>query len=278
MTAPSSISAFSVFGDAINFIFHRQRGADRSDAWSAAPTRSCTSRTAAQGDLPGARRRRSLIALPGRVCCSAISDGASSSPSRSGNAGRAIPELALIAFVAACIGVGLLNVTFALAILGIPPILTNTYVGVRQVDRDAVEAAPRHGDERPADDRSGWSCRWRSRRSWPASGPAAINIVATATIAPLAGISTLGDFILGRNVYGDAGVLAGAMLIAFLALALELTLAGLQWLLTPRGPEARAGECQPHRIFASITGVSRSAQTRGESRDDRPSRRGRPSR
>ena len=38
---------------------------------------------------------------------------------------------------------------------------------------------------------------------------AAINIVATATIAPLAGVLTLGDFIIDRNVYGDEGVLAG---------------------------------------------------------------------
>ena len=38
---------------------------------------------------------------------------------------------------------------------------------------------------------------------------ATINIVATATIAPLAGVLTLGDFIINRNVYGDEGVLAG---------------------------------------------------------------------
>jgi len=52
-----------------------------------------------------------------------------------GNAGRAIPELALIAFMAAAIGVGTLNLTIALAVLGIPPILTNAFVGIRQVDR-----------------------------------------------------------------------------------------------------------------------------------------------
>ena len=51
-----------------------------------------------------------------------------------GNAGRAIPELALIAFMAAWIGVGTLNLTIALAVLGIPPILTNAFVGIRQVD------------------------------------------------------------------------------------------------------------------------------------------------
>ncbi|MDQ2622447.1 MAG: ABC transporter permease subunit, partial [Actinomycetota bacterium] len=58
-----------------------------------------------------------------------------------GNAGRAIPELALIALMAAAVGVGLFNLVVALAILGIPPILTNTFVGIRQVDRATVEAA-----------------------------------------------------------------------------------------------------------------------------------------
>ena len=51
---------------------------------------------------------------------------------------------------------------------------------------------------------------------------AAIAIIATATIAPLAGVVTLGDLILGRNVYGEDGVLAGAILIALLALVVEL--------------------------------------------------------
>jgi osmoprotectant transport system permease protein len=64
---------------------------------------------------------------------------------------------------------------------------------------------------------------------------AAINIIATATIAPLAGVSTLGELILGRDVYGEEGVLAGAILVAFLALVVELALAGIQSLLTPRG-------------------------------------------
>ena len=52
--------------------------------------------------------------------------------------------------MAAVIGVGLGNLTIALAVLGIPPILTNTFVGIRQVDRAAVEAARGHGDDRAA--------------------------------------------------------------------------------------------------------------------------------
>jgi osmoprotectant transport system permease protein len=63
----------------------------------------------------------------------------------------------------------------------------------------------------------------------------AINIIATATIAPLAGVVTLGDLFIARNVYGDDGVLAGAILVALLAILVELGLAGIQRLLTPKG-------------------------------------------
>ena len=151
-----------------------------------------------------------------------------------GNAGRAIPELALIALLVAFVGTGTVNVAIALAVLGIPPILTNTFVGVHQVDREAVEAARGLGmTERQI----------AFRVELPLAAPtimtgvrtAAINIIATATIAPLAGVLTLGDFILSRNVYGDEGVLAGAILVALLALTVELTLAAVQWALTPRG-------------------------------------------
>ena len=136
----------------------------------------------------------------------------------------------MVAFV----GVGLVNLTIALLILGIPPILTNTFVAIRQVDRDAVEAARGMGMSE-----AGIVARVELPLSVPTlmSGvrTAAIAIVATATIGPIAGVVTLGDLILGRNVYGDDGVLAGAIVVAVLALVIELTLAGVQWLLTPRG-------------------------------------------
>ena len=64
---------------------------------------------------------------------------------------------------------------------------------------------------------------------------ASVNIIATATIGSLAGVKTLGDLILSPNVYGQEGVIAGAIMVALLALAFELLLAGLQRLLTPRG-------------------------------------------
>lgn len=151
-----------------------------------------------------------------------------------GNAGRAIPELALIAFMAAAIGVGLLNVTIALAVLGIPPILTNAFVGIRQVDRATIDAARGVGMT---------EAEILLKVELPMAIPtlmsgirgATVNIVATATIAPLAGVLTLGDYIINRNVYGDNGVLAGAIMVALLALALEFSLAWLQRRLTSKG-------------------------------------------
>lgn len=173
-----------------------------------------------------------LIALPAGIALGHFGRGEFLAVA-AGNAGRALPELALIALMAAAIGVGMINLVVALAILGIPPILTNAFVGIRQVDDSVVEAARGMGMGNLA---------IAGRIELPLAVPtvmggirtAAINIVATATIAPLAGILTLGDFILARNVYGDAGVLAGAILVALMALAFEGVLAGLQWKLTPR--------------------------------------------
>jgi osmoprotectant transport system permease protein len=153
-----------------------------------------------------------------------------------GNAGRAIPELALIAFVLAYFGVGLLNATIALMVLAIPPILTNTFVAVSQVDRSAVEAARGMGMTE-LEVMTKVELRLGAPTIMTGVRTAAINVIATATIAPLVGVVTLGDFILSRNVYGDEGVLAGAICVAVLVLVVELVLAGIQRLLTPRGVE-----------------------------------------
>jgi len=134
----------------------------------------------------------------------------------------------------AFIGTGNLNVTIAVTILGIPPILTNAFVGVRQVDRGVVDAARGMGMSELA---------IIARVELPLAIPtimggvrtAMVNIIATSTIGSLAGVKTLGDLILGPALYGDEGVIAGAIVVALLALTFELILAGLQRLLTPRG-------------------------------------------
>ena len=150
------------------------------------------------------------------------------------NVGRAVPSLALIAFFVAYLGVGFLNLMLALVLLAIPPILTNAYTGTSQVDRETVDAARGMG-------MTGYQIVRRVRL--PLALPlifggiriSAVNVIATATIAPLAGVTTLGDPIINVNTYGDEGRLAAAMIVALLAVVTEVSLGAVQRAVTPRG-------------------------------------------
>ena len=82
---------------------------------------------------------------------------------------------------------------------------------------------------------AGRAAAGRPRRSWPAYGRARSTSSRRRRSPRCVGFSTLGDFIFQRNVYGSDGVTAGAICVALLALLVELTLAGVQRLLTPRG-------------------------------------------
>jgi osmoprotectant transport system permease protein len=160
------------------------------------------------------------------------------------NVGRAVPTLALIAFFVAFLGVGFTNLTLALVLLAIPPILTNTYTGVRQVDRDAVDSARGMGMT---------GAQVVRRVELPLALPlifggiriSAVNVVATATIAPLAGVITLGDPIINVNTYGSEGRLAAAIVVALLAVVTEVSLAALQRGVTPRGLKLDRREATP---------------------------------
>jgi osmoprotectant transport system permease protein len=229
---PIHLAFLGTFGDAFSFIFHQQEA--RTGQTMVGGPHQVLHLTAEHLKVTFlALGVATALALPAGVILGHLRRGETFAIAL-GNAGRAVPELALIAFVAAYIGVGLGNLTIALAVLGIPPILTNSFVGIRQVDPSAVHAAEGMGMSQ---------LQVILRVEMPLAVPTimagirtgAVNIIATATIASIAGVSTLGDLILGRNVYGDAGVVAGAILVALLALALEFSLAGLQWALTPRG-------------------------------------------
>jgi osmoprotectant transport system permease protein len=150
------------------------------------------------------------------------------------NVSRAIPTLALLTiFAVTPIGFGPRATTIALAVFAVPPILTNTYVGFRGVDRDVVEAARAMGmDGRQV----------VVRAELPLAAPllmtgvrtAAVQVVATATLAALVAGGGLGRIItLGFRQQDYGAVLAGAILVAVLAVLTELVLAGVSWALTP---------------------------------------------
>ncbi len=150
-----------------------------------------------------------------------------------GNVWRALPSLAVLAIGAAFLGLSLNNVLLALVVLSVPPIITNAYVGVDEVDRDLVDAARGMG-------MTGWQILFKVEL--PLAVPllmagvrtGALFVVSTTTIASLAGYSgTLGEIITNETSYHLSGVLGAAICIAVLALLVEFLLAGVQRALTP---------------------------------------------
>ncbi len=220
------------FGDAIEFIFdERPSPAGGTDVGGLAE----------MWELTWPHLRLSLVSM-GIACAFSIPLGLWLGHIRKGgflainasNVGRAVPTLALIAFFVAFLGVGESNLVLALVLLAIPPILTNAYTGVTQVDPETVDSARGMGMT---------GAQIVRRVELPLALPlifggiriSAVNVVATATIAPLAGVVTLGDPIINVNTYGDEGRLAAAIVVALLAVLTEVSLAALQRGVTPRG-------------------------------------------
>ena len=124
--------------------------------------------------------------------------------------GRALPTIALIGLFIAWLGVGFWNVTAALVVLGIPPILTNAYFAVDGVDRDVVEAARGMGlTERQIV--TGVELPLGLPLILAGIRTAAVFVIATATIAGIAGAAGgLGEIMANPVTYGQPGVLAAA--------------------------------------------------------------------
>lgn len=150
------------------------------------------------------------------------------------NVGRAVPSLALLAFFISFVGLGYTNVIAVLVLLAIPPLITSTYVGIRQVDREIVDAARGQGMT---------GIEIVRKVELPLALPSifgglrtsAVNVVATATIAPLANVQTLGEPIITPQTYGFVGQLGAAIVVAVITLLVDFVFARLQRAVTPAG-------------------------------------------
>jgi osmoprotectant transport system permease protein len=149
------------------------------------------------------------------------------------NIGRALPSLALLALglviaIALGLGLGFWPTMFALVPLAIPPIMTNVYVAVREVDRDIVDAARGMGFSegeivREIEIPLGLPLMLAGIRT------AAVNVVATATLGALVAGGALGRFIVdGLALREFDQLVAGAILVAILAIVTELTFTALE--------------------------------------------------
>ena len=158
------------------------------------------------------------------------------------NIGRAVPTLGVvILFAVSPIGAGTLGIALTLALFALPPVLTNAYVGMREVDREAVEAARGMGMS---------TAQVVRGVELPLAFPliaagirsATLQVLATAVLAAAVGGGGLGRFLidgLGSQDYPQ--LQAGALLVAALALVVELLLGLLQRAVDPVARATRSG-------------------------------------
>ena len=148
---------------------------------------------------------------------------------------RAIPVIAFLIAALPILGTGFKPAVIALIILGIPPILLNTYTGLRGIDPAVIDAARGMGMT---------NRQIIGRVQLPLVLPivaagvrtASVQIVATATLASIIGAGGYGDYILlGVNKFNTTAILAGALPVTVLALMIEILMGQLQRQLTPVG-------------------------------------------
>lgn len=157
------------------------------------------------------------------------------------NLGRALPAFGLLVFFVILIGLNLNwpaqfrpAVILTMTVLAIPPILTNTYVGIQGVDPDVLDAGRGMG-------MTEGQVLWRLEV--PLAAPlvvaglrgAAVQVIATATLAAFVAGGGLGRYIVDSFAISDeVGIFSGAVLVAFLAIVAEITFGFLRRAVTPR--------------------------------------------
>jgi osmoprotectant transport system permease protein len=167
---------------------------------------------------------------------------------------RALPELGLLTLLVLLMGIGLVPVTLALAVLAVPPLLAGTYAGVRNVDRAVVDAA------------RGMGMREREvllQVELPNALPlmlgglraAALQVIATAAVAAFVSFGGLGRFLIdGLRSRDYPQMAAGAVLVAVLALLVEAALALMQRGVVSPGLRATGGARRSPTATVATTG------------------------
>jgi osmoprotectant transport system permease protein len=172
------------------------------------------------------------------------------------NIGRAIPTFAVLTLLTLSpAGIGNRSTVIALVLFALPPLVTNSYIGLREVDSEVRDAARGMG-------MSGWQLF--RRVELPLGMPlvmagiriATVQVWATATIAALVGTGGLGRLITdGLSSHDQGQLLAGAVLVAAFAIVVEGLLALLQRQVDP---------LRHQRVTSGLAGHGGSPDTRAE--------------
>lgn len=168
------------------------------------------------------------------------------------NIGRAVPSFAIVALalpvsIKLGLGLGFWPTFLALVALALPPMFTNTYTGVREVDQGTVEAGLGMG-------MTGWEVL--SGIEMPLASPvilaavrvSAVQVVATATLGALVAWGGLGRYIIDGFSQGDnVEVFVGGVLVALLAVVTQLFLGWVEGRAVPAGLR-RANAASPDKV------------------------------
>jgi osmoprotectant transport system permease protein len=148
---------------------------------------------------------------------------------------RVLPSLAVLTLTLPYLGLGFRPALLALVVLALPPIVINTELGLRAAPPATIDAARGLGMT---------GREIRRRVEWPLAVPlviagtrtAAVEVVASATLAAFIGGGGLGDFIVDGLATDDIGeLLLGALAVAALALFVDVALGQLGRRLQPKG-------------------------------------------
>ena len=171
---------------------------------------------------------------------------------------RAVPIIAILLLFVPLLGtidpslsIGFFPSMIALILLGIPPILLNTYTGIRGVDPATIEAARGMG-------MTNWQIAIRIQA--PLVTPlvaagirtSAVQIIATATLAAFIGAGGYGDYIVeGLNILNYPELVVGGVSVALLAILVEVFMSWLQRALTPEGLKVQVVQAQVGQAVAA---------------------------
>ncbi|WP_353948966.1 ABC transporter permease [Sporolactobacillus sp. Y61] len=149
------------------------------------------------------------------------------------NAMRVIPSLAILVLVMPILGTGFVPSLVALTILGCPPMLINTFLGIKSIEKEAIESAVGMGMD---------TRRILFRIEIPQAVPlimsgvrtASVEVISSATLAAFIGGGGLGTFIInGLGMYDFALLFVGAIPVALLAIFSEMIFGLIEKMLTP---------------------------------------------
>lgn len=154
---------------------------------------------------------------------------------------QTFPSLAILAFFIPLLGIGKVPAIAALFLYSMLPILRNTYIGVKNVDRNLLEAARGMGMT---------SFQRTARVELPLAVPvimagirmSAVYLIGWATLASFIGGGGLGDFIFdGLNLFRTDLVIGGALPVTLLAILLDWALGRVEYHATPKGIRGQGG-------------------------------------